>query len=47
MTRGALWTKHRQLERVSLADSLNGVPITSKRYDNALQRARRKLREAA
>jgi RNA polymerase sigma factor (sigma-70 family) len=33
------------LERSSLADSLNGVPITTKRYDNALQRARRKLSE--
>jgi DNA-directed RNA polymerase specialized sigma24 family protein len=36
-----------ELERASLADSLNGKPITSRRYDNALQRARRKLREAA
>src|SRR5262245_56716415 len=36
-----------ELERQSLADSLNGVPIRSKRYDNALQRARRKLRKVA
>jgi RNA polymerase sigma factor (sigma-70 family) len=37
-----------ELERASLARSLNGEPTTGdKRFDNALQRARKKLREAA
>lgn len=36
------------LERQALADFLNGVPTTSsKAHENALHRARRKLREAA
>lgn len=36
-----------ELERRALAASLNGQPITSKQQDNALQRARTKLRRAA
>jgi RNA polymerase sigma factor (sigma-70 family) len=35
-----------ELERDALRRSLNGEPITSKSYDNALQRARQKLRAA-
>lgn len=35
------------LERRALAASLNGQPIGSKQHDNALQRARTKLRRAA
>jgi RNA polymerase sigma factor (sigma-70 family) len=36
-----------ELERSALARSLNGEPIESKAHDNALQRARRKLKAAA
>lgn len=36
-----------ELERRALANSLNGLPIGSKSADNALQRARTKLRQAA